>query len=278
MKHKIALLSDIHGNLTALEAVVDDLKSEQATEIWQLGDLLMFGQGRQEILNLLSKLPVAVNIRGNWDDLFLEVADKTLPLEDSGDIYIARLGMYVLENLDTTDIEQIKNYPLTAQREINGITFNISHHLPNQNWGRGLLPAGQQADFDRLFEQKKADVAIYGHIHHQLMRYSSSEQLIINPGSVGNPYQNWSTFSKDLRAQYALITVDETGISDVKFKKIAYDVEKEISRAIKNEHPYSELYAESIRLGVVHTHDEDFMRSVNEKYGYEEEVRKFFRV
>ena len=62
------MLSDIHGNTTALEAVLEDAKRAGVEEYWLLGDVLMPGTGRRHLLNLLEELPITVQILGNWED------------------------------------------------------------------------------------------------------------------------------------------------------------------------------------------------------------------
>ncbi|VSZ63796.1 serine/threonine protein phosphatase family protein [Streptococcus pneumoniae] len=65
---KIALLSDIHGNTTALEAVLADARQLGVDEYWLLGDILMPGTGRRRILDLLDQLPITARVLGNWED------------------------------------------------------------------------------------------------------------------------------------------------------------------------------------------------------------------
>lgn len=65
---KIALLSDIHGNTTALEAVLADAQQLGVDEYWLLGDILMPGTGRRRILDLLDQLPITARVLGNWED------------------------------------------------------------------------------------------------------------------------------------------------------------------------------------------------------------------
>lgn len=65
---KIALLSDIHGNTTALEAVLADARQIGVDEYWLLGDILMPGTGRRRILDLLDQLPITARVLGNWED------------------------------------------------------------------------------------------------------------------------------------------------------------------------------------------------------------------
>ena len=62
------------------------------------------------------------------------------------------------------------------------MTVGISHHLPDKNWGRELIHTGAQEDFDRLVTNPPCDIAVYGHIHQQLLRYGTGGQLIVNPG------------------------------------------------------------------------------------------------
>ena len=64
---KIAVLSDIHGNTTALKAVLDDARRLEVDEYWLLGDILMPGTGRKNILELLSTLPITAQVLGNWE-------------------------------------------------------------------------------------------------------------------------------------------------------------------------------------------------------------------
>ena len=65
---KIAVLSDIHGNTTALEAVLADAKAAEVDQYWLLGDILMPGTGRRKILDLLAQLPITARVLGNWED------------------------------------------------------------------------------------------------------------------------------------------------------------------------------------------------------------------
>ena len=64
MKHRIAILSDIHGNTTALEAVIKDAQELGATEYWLMGDILLPGPGRNELFELLSSIPITATVRG----------------------------------------------------------------------------------------------------------------------------------------------------------------------------------------------------------------------
>ena len=61
MNHKIAILSDIHGNATALEAVIADSKNQGVSEYWLLGDIFLPGPGANDLVALLKDLPITAS-------------------------------------------------------------------------------------------------------------------------------------------------------------------------------------------------------------------------
>ena len=75
MNHKIAILSDVHGNATALEAVIADAKNQGASEYWLLGDIFLPGPGANDLVALLKDLPNKESINDNRKDHDQEVLD-----------------------------------------------------------------------------------------------------------------------------------------------------------------------------------------------------------
>ncbi|EEL22636.1 hypothetical protein bcere0017_26400 [Bacillus cereus Rock1-3] len=274
MKHKIAVLADVHGNATALKAVIEDSLKEGVTDYWFLGDLIMPGPGSNDLFEMLDSVNVDTYVQGNWEDSFLDVLNKNIDIDNATDIYVSRLVQYQCENLDKNYINHIKNLPLHITKQVNDLSISISHNLQNKNYGGDLWPTNNQEQFDRLFDCDY-DIAIYAHTHHQLLRYSSNDQLIINPGTVGQPFYKWNKLNSDLRAQYAILEIDEAGITDVRFKKVFYDVEKEYKNATNKNLPYIDLYRELLETGKTHTHDIELLQEINDKYNYKNEVIKF---
>lgn len=275
MKHRIALLADVHGNVGALKAVIEDSIKEGVTEYWFLGDLIMPGPGTNELFEILDRIQVSAYVKGNWEDCFLDVLNKQIDFDNASDIYVSRLVQYQCENLDENYINLIRNLPLHLTKQVNNLSISISHNLYNKNYGGDLWPTNDQKNFDQLFEHDY-DIAIYAHTHHQLLRYSSNDQLIINPGTVGQPFYKWNKFRSDRRAQYAILEMDEKGIAEVRFKKISYDVEKELKRAMDHKLPYIELYREMLETGKIHTHNIELLQEVNDRYKFKDEIMTFF--
>ncbi|WP_270747686.1 metallophosphoesterase family protein [Streptococcus halitosis] len=269
---KIAVLSDIHGNTTALEAVLADAKKAKVDEYWLLGDILMPGTGRRRILNLLATLPITAIVLGNWENSLWRGLHRKLDLTKASHRYLLRQCQYILEEISPEEIEDLHNQPMQVHRRFGNLTVGITHHLPDKNWGRELIHTGKQEDFDRLVTNPHASIAVYGHIHQQLLRYGSDGQLILNPGSIGQPFFLDAKLRKDLRAQYMILEFDEAGLADVDFRRVDYDVEAELQLAKDLKLPYFQVYYESLVNGIHHTHNQELLYEIAQKQGHDIEL------
>ena len=276
MNNRIAILSDIHGDTTALKAVIADARALGATEYWLLGDILLPGPGREDLFELLDAIPITAAVRGNWDDCVLEALDGEYGLEDPQEIQLLRLTQYLMEGLDPKRIDWLRSLPLVEKKEVNGIRFSLTHNLPEKNYGGDLRPANVTENFDQLLDDQ-TDMAIYGHVHKQLLRYGSQGQQILNPGTIGMPYFDWEPIQNH-RAQYALIDVEEDGVTNLHFRKVAYDYEAELQDAKDKGLPFIEMYEELRREDNYRGHNIELLTGLIEKYGYAKEVATYFNL
>ena len=276
MNNRIAILSDIHGDTTALKAVIANARALGATEYWLLGDILLPGPGREDLFELLDAIPITAAVRGNWDDCVLEALDGEYGLEDPQEIQLLRLTQYLMEGLDPKRIDWLRSLPLVEKKEVNGIRFSLTHNLPEKNYGGDLRPANVTENFDQLLDDQ-TDMAIYGHVHKQLLRYGSQGQQILNPGTIGMPYFDWEPIQNH-RAQYALIDVEEDGVTNLQFRKVAYDYEGELQDAKDKGLPFIEMYEELRREDNYRGHNIDLLTGLIEKYGYAKEVAAYFNL
>ena len=272
---KIALLSDIHGNTTALESVLADAQQLGVDEYWLLGDILMPGTGRRKILDLLAELPITAKVLGNWEDSLWHGVRKELDVTRPSHRYLLRHSQYILEEISPEEIEELHNQPMQVHRQFGDLRVGITHHLPDKNWGRELIHTGKQEDFDRLVTHPSCDIAVYGHIHQQLLRYGSGGQLILNPGSIGQPFFLDAQLRKDLRAQYMILEFDDQGLADMDFRRVDYDVKAELQLAKDLKLPYFEVYYESLVNGIHHTHNQELLTQLAERYGYDKELNSW---
>lgn len=272
MKTRIAVFSDVHGNLSALQAMYQDSLKQGVDEYWFIGDLLMPGPSVNAIWELVQRMAPTVMVRGNWDDLVVVGSQGKMDIDKPSHVYFGRLAEYIDEQAVPGIIDQIAKWPLRVTRQVGALNFGISHNLPDLNMGQDLFPTNASANFDQLFRvqngQPAIDVAIYAHVHHDLLRYGTDERIVLNPGAVGEPFNHWPTLQKDLRAHYLIMEVDETGLAATSFRHIAYDRENEKRLAVESNLPYRELYQKMMVTGKAYTHDDDLLQKMNDQYDY----------
>lgn len=277
---KIALISDIHGNLTAFKHVVADAEQQNVSEYWFLGDLLMPGPGTNSILKLLNKINTTRMIRGNWDDFLFEdiLSISKQYINEPQTTYIVELIKYVSTHINPEYLQQMRQWPISSEISISGLNILLAHNYPTKNYGHELLPYEKQANFDKLLFNKPYDIAIYGHTHHQVLRTSSNDQLIVNPGSIGQPYTSWNKFGADRRAQYTILTFDDTGYGGIDFRKVDYSIKSELQFAQENNLPFYELYERIFTDGKAFTHNNVALNQQIKKYRYKQDVLKYLEL
>lgn len=275
MIHRIAIFSDVHGNYTALKAVFEDMQQQRVTDSWFLGDLFAPGSGAQDLWDLIQQINPSVYIRGNWDDLMIRGAAGKIVLEKPSKVYMQRLAMDIASKVNPQVLSKMKRWPLQVIKQVNNVRIAITHDLPDINFGQQLYPTLPTENFNKLFTTDNLDLAVYAHVHHPIMRYSSEEQIVLNPGSVGQPFNRHQKFQQDLRAQYLILTIDDDGVKGIEFRKVVYNHPDELLRAANANVPYIELYQRQMETGEVHTHDYPLLERLNDKYGYLREAKEY---
>lgn len=277
MRRRIAVFSDTHGNLSALQAMYQDSIKQHADEYWFVGDLLMPGPSVGAMWDIFQKMKPTVIVRGNWDDLVVRGARGMMDMERPSHIYFARLAQYVAEHTSSAVIDEIASWPLHVTKRVGALNFGISHNLPWLNMGQALFPIQETANFDKLFNiaGETVDVAIYAHVHHDLLRYASDERVILNPGAVGEPFNHWQPLQRDLRAHYLMLEVDAIGLAETSFRHISYDREQEKKLAEKSDVPYKDLYQKMMITGRAYTHDDELLTAYNDKFNYADDYQKY---
>ena len=210
---RIALLSDIHGNTIALDAVLDDIRcAGGVNEYWVVGDLVAIGPDPLGVLDRLVKLDNAYFIRGNTDR-YLVTGERPPPtINDVACdldllptvLEITRSFAWTLGAIATTGwLDWLAALP-TEQRLIlpDGTRLLAVHAAPGTDGGDGIHPALSDDELRTILNGCGADLVCVGHTHWALDR-SVEGIRVVNLGSVSNPYP------PDLRASYVLLEADK---------------------------------------------------------------------
>jgi protein phosphatase len=177
IRMKILIVSDIHANLEALQAVL----AESHDELWVLGDLVNYGPNPSEVVELI-RSHASLVVQGNHDYAIGAGAD---PRCSEAFREMARAVQEYTEPLLGTDQTAfLRNLPRTAARTIDGYRFFLCHATPTEPLFQ-YCPA-QPAQWAQEIEGLQADIVLAGHTH--LPFTMNLEKLrIVNPGSVGQP-------------------------------------------------------------------------------------------
>ncbi len=170
---KIGLISDIHGDLKALNRAFDLLKKRVDT-IWCAGDLVGRGNHPNEVVEKIIGAGIPT-VLGNHDEMVLMLGHYYTPAEKTITVCPPRT-MHLLMTL-----------PRTYRAAIGGRTVVMVHGTPRSNAeSLNLMPAYREKSL-RWLDKIGADILITGHTHVPISTHTA-QRLIVNPGSLFNPH------------------------------------------------------------------------------------------
>jgi diadenosine tetraphosphatase ApaH/serine/threonine PP2A family protein phosphatase len=200
----LAVLYDIHANLPALEAVLADAEAAGAERYVLGGDYAGLGAWPNETLARLRELPQAEWIRGNWERWMGS------PSEAVDVPFVQSALAWAIENVPDADIRQLAGLPQTLSRD--GALY--SHASPMSDM-QSFLPEPAD-DEEELMGGATERRLVFGHTHIQFRRQGQDGVDMVNPGSVGLP------FDGDARAAFALVSDD----GELELRRVEYDHER----------------------------------------------------
>ncbi len=234
---KVALLSDVHANLPALEAVMRHAQDRGCEAFWNAGDCLGYGAFPDEVVGVLRGC--ALNILGNYDRKVLEVRKRRADWQQSlmPEKWMAFNWAY--ENLSKENRKWLAELPEQRRVEVEGKKALIVHASPLS--ANEHLSSGTPRDrFEALADAAGADVVVCGHSHVPFV-IGAKGTWFINPGSVGRPDDG------DARASYATLSM-RRGVFRVQHYRVDYDVERAAEEARRRRLP--ESFAQMLLRGL----------------------------
>lgn len=217
---KVAIISDIHGNMQALETLLADIELEKCDKIFCLGDLAMAGpepvKAIEKIKSLYEQDKLAL-IQGNTDEMianyqsFGELVKTKFPI--MGNALEADVKI-IPQDLK----EFLKNLSKQKELEIEGIKILLVHGSPRKN-DENIFPEMPIEKIEEMLEGTTADVIFCGHTHIPCGYQTTKNQTVVNDGSVGRP------FTENPQACYVVADFANKKF-EVKHKFLDYDRQK----------------------------------------------------
>jgi len=232
---RIAVLSDIHGNLAALDAVLRDARDEAVSAYWVLGDLVAYGPRPAEVVERVRALPSLKCVRGNTDRYVMtgSVAGMIPPVEEGPLVTEIRESLSWTRRrvCDAGHEAWLATRPVEERGRLpDGTRVLLVHASPGRDDGPGVRPGiGEDELTDLGFAADVADMVLVGHTHLALDRRFGAIR-VVNPGPVSLPP------SRDGVARWALLTADDGGV-EVTLRGSTYDVTGVVSDLDDRGHP-----------------------------------------
>lgn len=243
--HRYIVLSDIHANLSALQAVLDDIRAKYSPDgLMLLGDLIDYGMRSNEIIDKIEGLeyPVLVNLCGNHEKAILDM-DLSHFSSDRG----REMLMYTASRLSVKSKDYIRqNMTVEGYWDfyLNGLRILAVHgNIDDPLWGKLTIDSSNDTRYSQY------DLVISGHIHRPFMfeRYfkcdskafrNEKKTIFANPGSVGQPRNH------NPKAQYLYMDLEAMTFA---FQTVDYDIKTE-----QNLYPteIDSFYKERLSIGI----------------------------
>jgi len=247
---RLALLSDIHGNSIALEAVLADFANAGGIDgYWVLGDLVTLGPDPVGVLERLTALPNARFSRGNTDR-YVVTGDRPPPIladvqarPELLPVLVEVAGTFAWTQGMITSagwLEWLAQLPLELRELLpDGTRLLGVHAAPGTDDGRGILAEATEAELEALLAGCEAELICVGHTHRPWDR-SLNHRRIVNLGSLSNP------IAPDLRASYAILQADASGYQ-IQHRRVDYDREAVVAALQRLNHPGASFIIKHLR-------------------------------
>lgn len=235
IQEKIAVISDIHGNSLALQAVLEDLEKQHVDTVLNLGDSLYGPLNPEETFNLIAEHAM-ISISGNQDRFILENEKKPAELNSALAFVLSSLPEEAFDWLKTLEFNKTWRNMYLCHGNFEQDDAPLIEKFEN-----GEVVQKSHKELESETEIVKQDIILCGHTHvPKVLKLSSSGKIIINPGSVGlaayddeTPFYHMMESGSPL-AKYVVIERDGKQVVSITQRHIRYDHERAVKQAEKN--------------------------------------------
>lgn len=246
---QIAVLSDIHGNSVALEAVLADLEEHGGVDsMIVLGDLVVFGPDPVGVLSLLQKQDPIIHIRGNTDRYLIERQYPGHPNGQDWQSQVLASFPWTAEQLGPAGLQFLAQLPSQQLLHLSQDHTILAVHGSSRSDEDNIRPGTPDKELasmlnlspttPKIKEDYHLLLCAHTHIPVDRMLYG---RRIINTGSVGLP------FDGNQNASYIVIHLQPHGNLSIEFRRIAYNVEKTVKQLWDVDHPTANISTINLR-------------------------------
>lgn len=238
---QVAVISDMHGNDLAFEAVEADIQKQDVDQIVCLGDAVQGGPQPAAVVQRLRRLDCPV-VMGNADAWLVsgeETADEGIPEERLKKM--GKIREWSLSQLTEEDIDFISNFQPTVTIRLEKGPDLLCFHGSPTSFDDIILPAASEEEFQKFLGAYPDRILTGGHTHAQQIR-RLGKYFFFNPGSVGFAYshnQPEGQFYADAWAEYAILSA-ENGQVSLEFRRIPFDAKEMIRIYRESGRPFAE--------------------------------------
>jgi putative phosphoesterase len=235
---RLAIISDIHGNLPALEAVLADIAAQGITDVYHLGDLVGYNPFPNETVALVAARGLP-GITGNYDQAVLGLAAD--PIGELLNARITPMGReiyaWTVREVNAASREFLRAQPQHLSLVRGGWRLRLTHGSPRhiKDYVRPSWPDAMVGDLLRDVEE---DILLVGHTHIPMIRHINGKWLV-NPGSVGFPKDG------NPLAAYAVLECGEALAVDI--RRVKYDIDRTVQAIVERGLPAKA--GEDLRVG-----------------------------
>jgi predicted phosphodiesterase len=234
---RVALIADIHGNLLALDAVLEELERDPVDAILCLGDVAV-GPQPTETVERVRALGCPV-VMGNWDAYFVD------GFPDPGNELAQRLteiGAWWADQLTPEQRKYMECFPPCVELDLNGDLRLLAYHGSPRSYEDFVYATTDDDELEEMLDGKHAPVIALGHTHFQMLR-RHDDVLLVNPGSVGLPFARRArVMSMSPWAEYGILTVEDGRLS-VDLRRTPFDVQRLIRLIVASGMPHAAWWA-----------------------------------
>ncbi len=212
---RVAVISDIHANVQALEAVMTDAIEQGCEHVFCLGDLALAGPQPKEVLDYVMAQPTWTVIQGNTDKMIANYGPEVIEFLEEHAPIMAQAIADDVSLLDDSYRAYLSNLPPQLSLDVEECSVLLVHGSPRKN-DENIFPEMPLEEVEEIISGVSEKLILCGHTHVPCGYQTNSGQTVVNVGSVGRP------MTEKPYACYAVIDF-ENGSFELKHRFVPYD-------------------------------------------------------